>query len=83
MARLDDLEFHGGCDDMYCSKCQKVNAELTAMMYDALGNSEDWLGKYHSWLGKQGIQPETAGGWWTREALRDKNAQRFIEEHAG
>ena len=83
MARLDDLEFHDGCDDSYCSTCQKANAELDAMMYGALGSRSDWLGKYHSWLGKQGIPPETAGGWWTREALSDKNAQRFIEEHEG
>lgn len=83
MARLDDLEFHEGCEDMYCSLCIKANAELDAMMYDALGNADDWLGKYHAWLAMQGIQPETDGGWWTREALRNKNAERFIDEHAG
>ena len=83
MATLDDIKLHKGCNSMYCSRCQKANAELAAMFEDSLGNTHDWLGEYHSWLSKQGIQPETKGGWWTRTALTDANAQRFIADHVG
>lgn len=83
MGKLDELEFHDGCDNKYCPKCMTAHTKVAEMIDDALGERHDWLGKYHSWLLNQGIQPETDGGWWTREALNDKNVQQFIKEHAG
>lgn len=75
---LDELKFHDGCDDMYCRQCQANNKVLEDILYGALNNRMDWLGRYHGWLREQGIEPETEGGWWTRETLNDANVQRFI-----
>ena len=79
VGKLDDLKFHPDCNDLHCSICQQANSVLDDILYSSLSNRHDWLGKYHSWLKKQGISPETDGGWWSREALNDANVERFID----
>lgn len=75
---LDELKFHDGCDETHCRQCQANNKVLEDILYGALGNMMDWLGRYHGWLRGEGIEPETEGGWWSRQALNDSNVQRFI-----
>ncbi len=75
---LDELNYHNGCSETRCPICQANNKVLEDILYDALGDSCDWLGRYHAWLRSEGIEPETEGGWWSKDALNDANVQRFI-----
>lgn len=81
MALIDGLEFHDGCDDGYCSRCMKASNKLGDIIEGELGKQYDRMGQYHSWLKKQGIMPETDGGWWSREALEESNVNNFITAH--
>ena len=80
---LDSIPMHEGCAVMRCKRCMDANDVLFDMLYAALGDGEDWLGRYHSWLKRENINPETEGGWWTRSALTEANADKFIAKYQG
>lgn len=75
---LDAIEVHAGCDDFRCRRCMEASDILCGVLVrlteDEVG---DVLGKYHTWLRKNGINPETDGGWWSRDALSNANVLRF------
>lgn len=82
MSLLDDLSHDPGCTNNKCRFCLKHADMLLGELQRLTGEDyrADLAGAYHGWLSKNGIAPETDGGWWSREALSDANAKRFAEE---
>lgn len=78
MGKLDEIEIHEGCGDTRCRRCMEASDALEEVLTSALGNRYDWLGLYHSWLIQNEINPETPGGWWSREALSDASVKLFL-----
>ena len=77
---IGNVDFHEGCDDMHCCRCNAANSLLCEALEADLGKRYDWAGVYHTWLKKEkGIAPETDGGRWSKEALTIANINAFIE----
>lgn len=77
---LAAVVFHEGCATVRCPRCMAVDEVLNAALEDATGDhTSDLRGKYHSWLKRQAIDPETAGGWWSRAALDSANVRGFAQ----
>ena len=81
MGKLDEIEIHEGCSDNRCRRCMDACDALEKVLVAALGNRYDWLGLYHSWLTQNGVNAESPGGWFSREALSDANVARFLAPH--
>lgn len=60
-------------------ECLKKHLELNEALCDALGNKNDWGGRYAGWLNNIGIEHQTDEGWWNETSVCRDNLLCFVE----